>query len=144
MRRQFVDKIVGIKDKITFKYAQIGQKLLFITTWATVQATTRSDDSQKGRATLWLQLSIFCFFIAIFLLPETSFADVTSIGTMKDLSKKVKDEVQGNIASIVLNAAGIGTAGFALLTSRWTMLFFGAAYLVFVNLFFGFANGMFA
>ena len=143
MRRQFLDNMVSIKDKVGLKYAQIAQKSLFLTTWASAQASTQSCHSKSSTGTLWLQLSVFCFFIAIFLFPETSFAEVTSIGTMAELSAKVKSEVQGNIASIVLNSAGIGTAAFALLTSRWTMLFFGAAYLVFVNLFFGFANGMF-
>jgi len=77
------------------------------------------------------------------LYPEYVLAGITDIADIKTLTKKVQDDSQGYLIPMVLNAAGIATAGFALISQRWTMLMFGAAYLIFVNVFFGFVNGSF-
>lgn len=77
------------------------------------------------------------------LHPEYGLAAVDDIADIKTLTKKVQDDSQGYLIPMVLNAAGIATAGFALISQRWTMLMFGAAYLIFVNVFFGFVNGSF-
>lgn len=99
----------------------------------------------------WLEFSVLLFFIAGMLFPEVSFAagggggssSISAITDLKTLSKTVQSDIQGYAIPIVLNAAGIGCAGFALISQRWTMLILGAAYLIFVNVFFGFVNGKF-
>ena len=98
-----------------------------------------------------LMLCICCSIICalcFFILPELSYAadatgGISNITSLKDLTTTVKKDVQSYGIPIVLNAAGIGLSGFALITQRWTYLFFGAAYLVFVNLYFGFVNANF-
>ena len=86
----------------------------------------------------------FLILVGIFMLhPEYGLAAVDDIADIKTLTKKVQDDSQGYLIPMVLNAAGIATAGFALISQRWTMLMFGAAYLIFVNVFFGFVNGSF-
>ncbi len=77
-----------------------------------------------------------------FLFTELSFG-IDEIADIKTLTKKVQDDTQGYFIPMILNAAGVGTAAFALISQRWTMLIFGAAYLIFVNVFFGFVNGSF-
>jgi|GEM_PF-6251280 hypothetical protein len=97
-----------------------------------------------------LTLCMFYSFmgaLCFFMLPELSYAvdggGISNITNLKSLTKTVKTDIQSYGIPIVLNAAGIGLSGFALLTQRWTYLFFGAAYLIFVNLYFGFVNGNF-
>jgi hypothetical protein len=86
----------------------------------------------------------FLILVGVFMLhSEYGLAAVDDIADIKTLTKKVQDDSQGYLIPMVLNAAGIATAGFALISQRWTMLMFGAAYLIFVNVFFGFVNGSF-
>ena len=79
----------------------------------------------------------------LILYPENGLAAIADIADIKTLTKKVQDDSQNYLIPMVLNAAGIATAAFALISQRWTMLMFGAAYLIFVNVFFGFINGSF-
>lgn len=89
-----------------------------------------------------LQVAIGLCFVAILTSPEASCA-ISDISDIKSLTSQVKTQVQGSGMTLVLNAAGIGTALVALITSRWTTLLFGAAYLIFVNGYFGYVNGTF-
>ena len=88
-------------------------------------------------------LAITLFAISAILYPEDVLAAIDVIKDTKALAKKVQTETQEVGIPILLNAAGIACAGFAIVTQRWTMLILGAAYLVFVNVFFGFVNGAF-
>ncbi|RZI47505.1 hypothetical protein EDM53_01610 [Rickettsiales endosymbiont of Peranema trichophorum] len=99
--------------------------------------------SKEGGWMGLLRVSLLVIPMAVVLYPEIGISAIENINGMAALSQKVQNEIQSHGISIVLNAAGIGTAAFALITSRWTMLLFGAAYLVFVNVFFGFVNGAF-
>ena len=90
-----------------------------------------------------LQVCSLIILGVLMLYPEYGLAGITDIADIKTLTKKVQDDSQGYLIPMVLNAAGIATAGFALISQRWTMLMFGAAYLIFVNVFFGFVNGSF-
>ena len=90
-----------------------------------------------------LQVCSLIILGVLILYPEYGLAGITDIADIKTLTKKVQDDSQGYLIPMVLNAAGIATAGFALISQRWTMLMFGAAYLIFVNVFFGFVNGSF-
>lgn len=90
-----------------------------------------------------LQVCTLILLGVMILYPEYGLAGITDIADIKTLTKKVQDDSQGYLIPMVLNAAGIATAGFALISQRWTMLMFGAAYLIFVNVFFGFVNGSF-
>lgn len=93
-----------------------------------------------------LSICMVLMTMGIFFYPELLLAADSGIGSISDLAglkNQVKSDIQTHAVPIVLNAAGIGLAAFALIVQRWTMLFFGAAYLVFVNVFFGFVNGQF-
>jgi len=90
-----------------------------------------------------LQVCSLIILGVLILYPEYGLAGITDIADIKTLTKKVQDDSQEYLIPMVLNAAGIATAGFALISQRWTMLMFGAAYLIFVNVFFGFVNGSF-
>jgi hypothetical protein len=90
-----------------------------------------------------LQVCSLIILGVLILYPEYGLAGITDIADIKTLTKKVQDDSQGYLIPMVLNAAGIATAGFALISQRWTMLMFGAAYLIFVNVFFGFVNASF-
>ena len=99
----------------------------------------REDKKIRGA----LQVCSLIILGVLILYPEYGLAGITDIADIKTLTKKVQDDSQGYLIPMVLNAAGIATAGFALISQRWTMLMFGAAYLIFVNVFFGFVNGSF-
>ncbi len=101
------------------------------------------ENCNKINNIMWLGLSVFLLGASMIFYPGFSFAVVNDIADMKALSTKVNTEIQNNAIPMVLNAAGISVAAFALITSRWTMLFFGAAYLAFVNIYFGMVNGLF-
>ncbi|CAL7960197.1 membrane hypothetical protein [Alphaproteobacteria bacterium] len=90
-----------------------------------------------------VMLSVLCFSASILFFPEFCFAEIAEIGDLKSLAKTVQDDVHSYGIPIILNTAGAAVAGFALVTQRWTMLIFGAAYLIFVNIFFGFVKGKF-
>ncbi len=86
-------------------------------------------------------------FLSLLLLvalfySEYSFAapKITGVTGLKGLSQTVETEIQSHGIPIVLNAAGITSAAFALITQRWMMLVLGAAYLIFINVFFGYVN----
>lgn len=85
--------------------------------------------------------------LCLFVLPELSYAaangGISEISDLKGLTTNVKTNIQSYGLPIVLNAAGVGISGFALITQRWQYLFFGAAFLIFVNLYFGFVNANF-
>ena len=106
-----------------------------------------SIDGREGREDKKIKSALqACSLIilgVLILYPEYGLAGITDIADIKTLTKKVQDDSQGYLIPMVLNAAGIATAGFALISQRWTMLMFGAAYLIFVNVFFGFVNGSF-
>ena len=99
----------------------------------------REDKKLRGA----LEVCSLIILGVLILYPEYGLAGITDIADIKTLTKKVQDDSQGYLIPMVLNAAGIATAGFALISQRWTMLMFGAAYLIFVNVFFGFVNGSF-
>ena len=101
----------------------------------------KSGEDKKIRSAL--QVCSLIILGVLILYPEYGLAGITDIADIKTLTKKVQDDSQGYLIPMVLNAAGIATAGFALISQRWTMLMFGAAYLIFVNVFFGFVNGSF-
>jgi hypothetical protein len=108
---------------------------------------SREKESREGREDKKirgaLQVCSLIILGVLILYPEYGLAGITDIADIKTLTKKVQDDSQGYLIPMVLNAAGIETAGFALISQRWTMLMFGAAYLIFVNVFFGFVNGSF-
>lgn len=80
----------------------------------------------------------------LFVLPELSHAAaISKITDLKGLTTTVQTDIQSYGLPIMLNAGGIGISALALITQRWQFLFFGAAYLIFVNLYFGFVNGNF-
>lgn len=84
-------------------------------------------------------LSLLLIAVALFY-SEYSFAKIAGVTDLKGLSKTVETEIQSNGIPIILNAAGITSAAFALITQRWMMLVLGAAYLIFINVFFGYVN----
>jgi len=92
---------------------------------------------------LLLYISLACFVVAWILYPDVSFAEIAEIGDLKSLAKVVQDDIHGYGIPIILNIAGIGVAGFALITQRWQILILGGMYLIFVNVFFGFVKGKF-
>ena len=100
-------------------------------------------DIESPRIKRVLKIYILILLGVMILYPEYGLAGITDIADIKTLTKKVQDDSQGYLIPMVLNAAGIATAGFALISQRWTMLMFGAAYLIFVNVFFGFVNASF-
>jgi hypothetical protein len=104
-----------------------------------IKSVERGIDNHKKV----LKICTLILLGVMILYPEYGLAGITDIADIKTLTKKVQDDSQGYLIPMVLNAAGIATAGFALISQRWTMLMFGAAYLIFVNVFFGFVNGSF-
>lgn len=94
---------------------------------------------QRGSGVFILVLAVL-FFVMAFFISGSSYAAIDSVNGLGTLAKTVKEEAQGSILTILLNAAGVACAAFAIITQRWTMLFLGIAYLVFVQVFFGFVN----
>ena len=124
-------------QKVCIHYLLIFNKIFYDTI-----GSDRSGNPFVPR--LEFSLLLICLLIAsAVLFPEFSYAAIGEIGDLKTLTKTVQDDVHGYAIPIILNAAGVGCAGYALLTQRWTMLIFGAAYLIFVNVFFGFVKGQF-
>ena len=79
----------------------------------------REDKKIRGA----LQVCSLIILGVLMLYPEYGLAGITDIADIKTLTKKVQDDSQGYLIPMVLNAAGIATAGFALISQRWTTTF---------------------
>ena len=121
-------KIQSIHSKLTTKFSDESSK-----------SSLDNAVYRKSGGVFILALGVL-FFVVAFFISGSSHAAIDSVNGLGTLAKTVRDEAQGSILTILLNAAGVACAAFAIITQRWTMLFLGIAYLVFVQVFFGFVN----